>query len=295
MGTVISIQRFSLGDGPGIRTTVFLKGCPLRCPWCSNPESQSFRPEPGYRSAMCIHCGTCVKACPQGAVRIADGRIAVDRSRCVGCGQCAEHCPAGALTMYGTEMSADEVLRTVRKDMRLYLRSGGGMTLSGGEPLGQIDFAEELLRGAKAGGIRTCIETTGCGDLARLLPWLDAVFFDVKAADPAEHRALTGVTNEQILRSLAAAVRSGRPLTVRVPMIPGYNASPDQLAAIAELVGGQGVRTLEIMPYHEYGLGKYEAVGREYAVKSRKPTEEELAGAAAIFQGRGIECSVSER
>ena len=292
MGTIVNLQRYSLGDGPGIRTTVFLKGCPLKCLWCANPESQDPKPEIGHRESLCRHCGKCLKACGTGAVSVRDGQIHVDHSKCIRCGACVRACLYKSMTWYGEEMTADEVVREVRKDEMFY-GADGGVTLSGGEVLMQAEFAAEILRKCRESGIGTAIETSGFGGkLDLLLPWLDYIMFDVKTGSSELHRRLTGVPNEPIRENLKKAVDSGIPVLARYPMIPGYNDSEEEIAGIADIIRECGVMNAEIMPYHSFGITKYDAIGREYTVESATPDGEKLRRAIEVFAERGVHCVV---
>ena len=292
MGIVVTIQRYSLGDGPGIRTTVFLKGCPLKCLWCSNPETQDPQPEVGHRESLCRHCGKCLAVCPESALFIRDGQIRMDRSKCSRCGACVKGCVYEAMIWYGEEMSVDEVVRAVRQDEMFY-GTRGGVTLSGGEVLMQAEFAAAILEKCQEAGIHTAIETSGCGSkLGLLLPWLDMVMFDLKTASPALHKELTGVDNGIIAQNLRMAAQSGVELLVRYPMIPGYNDGEAERRGIAELMKSCGLSRIEIMPYHSFGVTKYNALGRDYGVESESPDEERLNGTVALFKEYGIDCAV---
>lgn len=293
MGTIVNLQRYSLGDGPGIRTTVFLKGCPLKCLWCSNPESQDPKPEVAHRESLCRHCGKCLERCSTGALSVRDGKICRDVQKCVRCGACVEACLYKSMTWYGEEMSADDVVREVRKD-EMFFGSEGGVTLSGGEILMQPEFAAEILRKCKEAGIHTAIETSGCGARFELLfPWLDLILFDIKCVDSARHRELTGVPSEPIHENLRKAAESGIHTIVRYPFIPGYNASEAQIRDTAELMRSCGLHEINLMPYHSFGIAKYDALGRPYTVTAEKPTQESMDEAIRIFASYGIDCSVS--
>lgn len=292
MGVIVNIQRYSLGDGPGIRTTVFLKGCPLRCLWCANPESQDPKPEIGHRESLCRHCGKCMAACEDDAITIKNDRIHIDHTRCTRCGRCVDACLYEAMTWYGKQMSAEEVVREVRKDEMFY-GTDGGVTLSGGEVLMQAEYAAEILRGCKEAGIGTAIETSGFGGgLELLLPWLDIILFDIKCVDSARLKAMTGVPSEGIHRNLRLAAESGAKVTVRYPMIPGYNDAPGDVEAIAVLMASLGLYTAEIMPYHSFGVTKYDALDRPYTVQSETPNNEKLNHALAVFAVHGVTCTI---
>jgi pyruvate formate lyase activating enzyme len=263
-GRITEIQRFSIHDGPGIRTTVFLKGCPLHCWWCHNPETQHAAPQLAFTAATCIACGDCVAACPRGARSLGDLR-AIDRSACVACGACATACPAGALELVGREVTVGEVIAEVERDRPFYQQSGGGLTLSGGEPLLQADFAVGLLEAARAAGLHTCVETCSQVDpavLDRVLPLVDLFLCDFKETDPERHRTWTGVGNQRILANLRRLHAAGAHLRLRCPIIPGLNDRAEHFAGIAALAGElAGIEGVEIMPFHRLGESKVDRFG----------------------------------
>ena len=266
MGRIFDIQRFSIQDGPGIRTTVFLKGCPLRCKWCHNPESIDPKPQLSYMPDKCISCGECYKVCsPKALVRSQAGKPVVDRPECTNCGACPPVCDAKALEMVGREATVEEVMDVVLRDREYYRASGGGMTLSGGEPLFQPEFTEALLRAAKAKGLHCCIETSGFTEwktLERIYPMVDFFLFDWKETNPQLHEAFTGQRNQQIRANLAALHGAGSKILLRCPMIPEYNARKEHLDGIAaiatEMPNLQGV---ELLAYHRLGVGKLRRFG----------------------------------
>lgn len=267
---VFDIQKFSIHDGPGIRTTVFLKGCPLRCLWCHNPESRSPRPELFFNPEKCLSCGACVEACPRQAHRVPpEGGHLLDRSRCTVCGTCAALCPASALELCGKSMRLSEVLSEVRKDRAFYENSGGGMTLSGGEPMMQFEFVRALCEAAKrAPGIpNIAVESCGFAPVEHyreLLPWIDLFLFDVKTLDPEKHRRYTGVPLEPILRTLRFLDDSGAAISLRCPLIPGWNDSEEEQRKIAELANTlRHVRSIDLEPYHSLGEAKARRLGKE--------------------------------
>jgi pyruvate formate lyase activating enzyme len=265
-GTVFDIQRYSLDDGPGLRTAVFLKGCPLRCAWCSNPESQRVSPELLMFATRCSACGACVEVCPIEVRRYDGDRVDWDRISCTRCGECARVCPTHSTVWTGVRRVAGDVLREVLFDTAFY-DDGGGLTLTGGEPLLQPAFAEAILRLAKADRLNTAIETTGNAPwetLETVSPYVDLWLFDLKHMDSPAHRKWTGLGNELILSNLRRLAASGAPIRVRMPLIPEVNSSEDNLRRTAEFVAqlGGGVCSLDLLPYHKLARAKYEALGQ---------------------------------
>ena len=294
-GTVFDIQRFSLHDGPGIRTIVFLKGCPLSCKWCSNPESQNMKPVIMYKKNECLHCGRCINACSRKAISF-ENKTFIDRSICTGCGECANACPAGALVVKGKTMTVQQLIRELKKDATTYRRSGGGITLSGGEPLVQYEFAAELLRACKAQGWDTAIETTGAGiteAVEKVIPYVDTVLLDIKHLDTEKHKKFTGIGNEQILKN-AARISQISSTVVRVPVIPGFNYSEEEIRAITEFAKTlRGMRTIRLLPYHTFGENKYDLLGRDYALADIKPLKpEELEHLKTMVEREGFQCII---
>lgn len=266
-GAIFDIQRYSLHDGPGIRTTVFVKGCPLRCRWCHNPEGWTAREQIRVQSNLCIHCGECAAVCPNGC-HTGD---AWNSAGCTLCGRCVDACPVGAIERVGRRMTVDEVMAVVRRDRPFYDQSGGGMTISGGEPLLQISFTQALLQAAKEDGLNTAIETSAFASwesLARLLPLVDTWMVDLKHTDPTRHRELTGVDNARILaniRRLSEVV----PLLIRIPWVPTCNAEESFLDGLLAFLP-QG-STVEFMPYHRLGIGKWASLGEESPISGDLP------------------------
>jgi len=289
-GIIFDVKHFAVHDGPGIRTTIFLKGCPLRCLWCHSPESQSPRPEVAYHPNLCISCGACVEACPHGAQTLGNPKIL--RELCTGVGRCAEECYAGATIMYGREASVGELLEEVDKDRLLYETSGGGVTLSGGEPTMQPCFASALMGALKKRGYHTALDTCGHAEwdvLERVVADADLVLYDLKHMDPFTHREITGVTSELIQSNLVRVAASGKGIVVRVPVIPGYNDSGENFTAMAGFLGGLGIEAVELLPYHNLGTPKYTALGRGYPLEGlRSPEPGELRELGSFLEAEGL-------
>ena len=298
-GTVFNIQRYSIDDGPGVRTTVFFKGCPLTCLWCSNPESQSPIPEVSWRYTSCKQCGSCIETCPEKAISTVGGDIRVDRKKCKRCGSCVDVCLQEALSLSGKQMTVEEVFNVVKRDYDYYEASGGGLTASGGEILGQADFVAALFRQCREEGIGTCADTSGFGDsaaLEKILAHSDIVLYDLKHMDASEHTRACGQSNELILSNLELAFKSGVQVVVRVPLIPDYNTSDEALKAIAQAVRERaGDSDVNIMPYHRYGANKYKMLGRVYPLEDlRELTHPEKTRAKEIFESFGSKCDISK-
>lgn len=265
-GLISDIQRFSLHDGPAIRTTVFLKGCPLTCLWCHNPESRSGRPEIAFYKAKCIACGRCAKACSNNSLIPGDERI--DRVKCRVCGECVQLCPSEALQIVGRYATVSEVLGVVARDEPFYDKSGGGVTLSGGEPFFQYEFSYSLLKAFKDYGLHTAVETCGFSSwkkVAGLAQLTDFFLYDIKVVDASKHKELCNVDNSVILDNARKLAAGGVEIIYRTPIIPGLNDDPDDLRGLGEFILSlPGKQKLELMPYHRIGSGKYEALGVQY-------------------------------
>ena len=297
-GMVFDIQRFSTHDGPGIRTTVFLKGCTMRCLWCHNPESIQPEPELQVFPGKCIGCSKCIQVCPAGAHQIQGGQKGFDRAKCIRCGKCAESCCADALVLTGRSMSADEVMEVIEKDRAFYGKSGGGVTFSGGEPVLQIGFLAGLLKECKRRGLHTVVETSGnvpWTSLLEIVPCTDLFLYDLKAMDETVHRHATGAGNKRILENLCKLSAQGAFVHVRVPVIPGVNNTYENMEAMSDFILGiHGVEQVEFIPFHRMASAKYESLDLEYSARDIVPPEKsELAAWAEFFTCRGIKASVS--
>ena len=267
-GIVFDIQRFSLHDGPGIRTTVFLKGCPLDCLWCHNPESKKAQAELALYSHLCGFCGACAAACPQGFHCLADGTHILRREDCTACGRCAGVCPASALTILGRPVTAGEIIDEALKDAAFYAHSGGGITLSGGEPFFQPAFTLAVLQAAKAAGLHTCVETSGFAaweDIERAAAFTDLFLYDCKETDDALHRRFTGVSNALILENLLRLDGIGAKIVLRCPIIPNHNDRPAHHEGIERLAARlRNPVKIEKLPYHALGASKAQSIGEAY-------------------------------
>jgi pyruvate formate lyase activating enzyme len=294
-GIVFDIRKFSIHDGPGIRTTVFLKGCPLQCAWCHNPESQSAGPELIMHPNRCLRCGACVEACPEDAIRLEANGPVTDLARCEVCGLCTDACFSGARELAGREMTAAQVMGAVERDRPFYDESGGGVTFSGGEPLLQPEFLSELLRACRSLEIHTALDTCGYapwGVLDRIRRDVDLFLYDVKAIDDDQHRQLTGVSNRVILENLRALSGHGHAIILRVPLIPGINDDDNNIRRTGALACSLPVPVaLELLPYHRIGVEKYGRIARQYPLPEvMPPSHERLAEVSNLLRGEfGLE------
>ncbi|HSP48132.1 MAG TPA: glycyl-radical enzyme activating protein [Clostridiaceae bacterium] len=292
---VCEIERYAIHDGPGVRTVVFLKGCPLRCAWCSNPETQNPENELYYNQKTCIGCRHCIAACPLGVLTYEEG-VRIDRETCDQCGKCVDVCPTGSLNLVGEEMTAEAVLTEVLKDEAFYASSGGGLTITGGEVLMNAPFVLDLLRRAKAECIDTCIETTGYGkltDLIGIAEYADTVYYDIKHIDDGRHRELTGVGNRVILENLEVLSKLHGQIVIRMPILSGINSDVASVKEAAEFVFGLGIREVHLLPYHALGKGKYTQLGRPYSLLMLKPPgEEEMEELRMLVEACGLKVTI---
>lgn len=299
--TILNTQRFSTHDGPGIRTVIFFKGCPLNCLWCANPESQLYRSELEGMPSNCIGCGACQTACPNGAISFAETGIQIDRKRCKRCGICAKECYSKTLNYVGKEMTVEQVASEVKKDEVFYKNSGGGYTFSGGEPLSQGDFCLEVLRQCKPYNIHSAMETCGFGDkeiFIELAKELDLIFFDIKHSNSKIHEKLTGVPNEIILDNLKSIQNMALEIIVRTPIIPGLNDNRENIINTAKIcLEMDAVKKWELLPFHNLGEHKYEAIGKKYDKNMfKKPSDKHMSELAelanSIMESKGKSCLV---
>ena len=279
-GLIFDLQRTSLHDGPGIRTTVFFKGCPLHCLWCHNPESRSFKAQVSFNWEKCVSCLSCVNACEQGAHQVEDGRHSMVHALCVACGTCLPFCLNEALKMIGERWTVEQIMAEVERDIDFYQHSGGGITLSGGEPMAQFDFAVEILQASRERGIHTCLETSGFAperNYQEILPLVDIFLFDYKVTEPESHQNLIGVPNQRILSNLDFIYSQDAAIILRCPLIPGLNDTPEHLAGIASLSENYpNLQAIEIMPYHDMGRDKGLHLGQEYQLDDLPNADETI-------------------
>lgn len=275
---VVEIQRWSMTDGPGTRTVVFLKGCPLHCTWCANPESQDRLPQIGIFPLRCVECHACARECPE-RVALPAKKGAFSDGNCTQCGKCIKACHSGARTWMGEEMSADQVVQLIKKDMVFYRKSFGGVTFSGGEPLTQPEFLKEMIQGCQHLGIQTAIETCGFfswESVENTVKLVDFVLFDIKHMDDKKHKTLTGVSNKRILENAIKIAQLDMPMVIRIPVTPSINDNKENIRTTAKFVHDYlpGVLGIEILPYHKLGLAKYDALGLNYKLHHIKSPDD---------------------
>ena len=286
-GIIFNIQRYSIHDGPGIRTTVFLKGCPLNCWWCQNPESQLSGQEMLFWGDRCIGCGACSTICPSGAIKIKNGIPVTEKEKCILCGKCIEKCPALAREMIGEKLTVEEIIKEIEKDLVFYEESGGGVTFSGGEPLGQSEFLESLLICCQKKKIHTAVDTSGYISweiLSKISSKVDLFLYDLKIMDNERHKKYTGVSNELILENLKKLSSVHNNIFVRFPVIPGINDDYQNIKETGEFLSSLKIAQVNLLPYHYIGIDKYRRLGRTYKlVTTQPPSEEKLSEVSAIL------------
>ena len=292
-GVVFNIQKFSVNDGPGIRTVVFFKGCPLRCQWCSNPESQSTKVQILWDTKKCVHCLHCIDTCKQNAVKEVNNEIHIDCKACIGCLECEQECPQNALKHEGDTKTVQQVLNIVKQDEVFYEESGGGITLSGGELLMQSEFACELLKACKEENIHTACETTGFASpevFLKVIENIDYVLFDMKHWDTQKHKEYTGVENTLIKENIKQAIASGKTVLPRIPVIPGFNDSLHDAEMFSQQFKELGIQRVQLLPFHQFGENKYSLLNKEYAYRNTTALhKEDLIPYQNIFLAHGIE------
>jgi pyruvate formate lyase activating enzyme len=288
-GIVFDIKKFSIHDGPGIRTTLFLKGCPLSCIWCHNPESQSPKAEIHYFENRCILCGDCAETCENGAIQFTEGIRLWDADVCQFCGDCVEICPTEAIQLVGEEKSIDEIMQEIEKDVIYFDQSGGGVTFSGGEPLNQIDFLLALLQKSKEHKIHTAVDTSGFASWAsfqKILPYTDLFLYDLKLMDDDAHKKYTGVSNQVILRNLSQLAGTQAKIQVRIPLIPQINDGEENLKATIAFLRRHQIQDVALLPYHHIASDKYHRMGQNYELEKLKtPSAERMEEIASFFEG----------
>lgn len=294
-GIIYNIQRMSTKDGPGIRTTVFLKGCPLRCLWCSNPESQSFKPQLMFFEKLCVGCGACVKACTSHAIKFIQGKAPANPDLCITCGKCADVCPTNAREVSGKEMSTENVMRVLHQDSLFYENSGGGITFGGGEPTAGGEFFLDLLRACADQGWHTAVDTCGfCSEehFNKTIALADMFLFDCKHMIPEEHEKLTGQNNVLILKNMQAVFESKKEIHIRMPLMPGLNDSKENIGAMADFLKKYNHTEVEIMPCHTFGWNKYSALNK-IQPNIRQYSPDELAKVRNVFETYGLKTVIA--
>ena len=291
-GVILDIQKFSIHDGPGIRTTVFLKGCPLNCLWCHNPESKNFQPQLSYDANKCIMCGKCETVCPVNVHKFENNTHCTDYSKCILCGKCVESCPVNALSIYGKSMSINEIISEVKKDKKFFENTGGGITISGGEPLSQQEFTAALAKEAKEQGIHVTVETSGFASkesVEKIAEYTDLFLFDYKVSDDELSEKLIGIKDlNKILENLDLIYSKKKDIIIRCPFIPKHNITEKHFRKIAELEKKYpDLLGIEILPYHNFGKNKADSIGDKYEVEVKMPEDSEVDSWLVKFRELG--------
>ena len=296
-GQIFNIENYAIHDGQGIRTLVFFKGCPMRCQWCANPEGLTTQPELVFYDHLCIACGSCIDTCPNNALSFRNKYIQIDRDRCNTCGICVENCHAEALRLNCREMTVKEVMDEIEKNIVFFKNSNGGVTLSGGEALMQLDFATEVLKNCKRKGLSTAIETCGFyafDVLKKVIDNLDYIFYDIKHMDNEKHRQFTGVGNKIILDNLLRLQNYQVNINVRIPVLPGINDDIKNITATAKMIATlPKVKFIELLPYHRFGIHKYNELDRAYTLNEMMPPDKkDLYRLKKIFDNFHLNCKI---
>ena len=294
---IFDIRKYSIHDGPGIRTTVFFKGCPLRCWWCHNPEGQDVEPELVYRKSRCIGCDECSKSCQREAISLVAQSISVNREKCVTCNNCCRVCPSDALSIAGKQMSVKEILEEIEKDRTFYEESRGGVTFSGGEPLMQPDFLNALLKECKERAIHTAVNTCGFAQyeiIDRIRDKVDLFLYDIKTMDNRKHRKYTGASNEQILKNLKKLAESGSSIVISFPIIPGINDDDKNVTRTAKFISSlPNIQQVNLLPYHRAGIEKYKNLGKPYKLdKIQPPSNQRVKSVKEKMEAFGIRVGI---
>jgi len=295
-GYVFDIKKCAMDDGPGIRTTIFLKGCHLRCWWCHNPEGQALRPELMYKRQRCTGCGECIKSCPKEAISFVAEEVSINRKHCNLCGKCSQRCPTAALMIIGKEMNVEEIMKEMEKDLIFYDESEGGITFSGGEPLLQLDFLDALLKKCKDRNLRTAVDTSGYASdeaIDKVSDKVNLFLYDIKMMEDKKHRKYTGVSNKLILKNFKKLAKSGSNILVRFPIVPSINDGEDNVAKTAKFILTHNTKRISLLPYHRAGIEKYRSLGRTYKLKrTQAPSDENLRLIKEKLETFGLEVRI---
>ncbi|MBN2325330.1 MAG: glycyl-radical enzyme activating protein [Spirochaetes bacterium] len=295
-GLIFDIKRLSTDDGPGIRTTVFMKGCPLRCDWCASPESLTTVPEISFNEDKCVRCGLCATVCSTGTQKIHGTRREIAWENCSHCGECVRVCPSTALRMIGRPVTVEELVAEVEKDRTFFENSGGGVTMSGGEPTLQLDFLERFLACCRGRGIHTALDTTGYIEWSRfehIVDLVDLFLYDLKHVDDEAHKKLTGVSNRRILENLKKLVQRGKNVIVRIPVIPDRNDTQKNISQSRDFISSLGIRRVDLLPFNKAAGSKYRLIGKKYACEDLQPLPDgKMNRIKAEFDAAGIETSI---